>query len=188
MQDVERFIMKNHYEALVTEDAKFILEHAEKQLKDTLDTNDLIIGRLTTLVTITTALLVGLMGYATNRADTHGYMDRLVLTAFCGIVYLYIPATLIIINFLGKKYALIGSEPKEMFNDEVFKDENKTSLSKAIYCYEILDYQAKIKHNKSNNETRWKLFNWTLCLIFLTPLVLYLIYQFLIPLFSRIWC
>jgi len=177
----DRFIMQDHYNRMELEDAKFILDHAEKQLKDTLDTNTLIIGRLTTLVTITTALLIGLMGYAVTRVDTHSPKDCLFITAVSGIFYLYIPATLIVVNFMSKKYALPGSEPKDFFVDQTFADQNKPYL-KAIYCNEVIEYQKRIKYNKKKNNRRWNLFNIALILILLSPLALYLIYTLVTPL------
>ena len=156
-QKPDRFILQAYYDKMETEDAKFLLDHAEKQLKDTLDTNALIIGRLTTLVTITTALLVGLLGYAVNRADTHNHNDRLIVTAISGMFYLYIPATLIVINFMSKKYALLGSEPKDFFIDQTFAGQNKPYL-KAIYCNEIIQYQTRIKYNKRKEQVEMEPF------------------------------
>jgi hypothetical protein len=180
-QKPDRFIMQDHYNKMTPEEAKFILDHAEKQLKDTLDTNALIIGRLTTLVTIATALLVGLLGYAVNRADTHSNKDRLVITAILGMFYLYIPTILIVINFMSKKYALLGAEPKDFFVAQLFNEQNNPYL-KAIYCNEIIQCQKRIKYNKKKNRRRWNLFNIALVLILLSPLALYLIYTLITPL------
>lgn len=172
--------MAEHYKALKDTDAKFILEHGEKQLKDTIDGSGLIVARLTTLTTLTVAMLIGLTSYAVARGITEGFKDKYVLTSFMGVGYLYIPAILIVWNFLSKKYYHLGSEPKDFFVPKIF-EENKGDELKSIYCYEIINVQARIVANKNKNNRRWLLFNITLILILLSPVVLYLIHTFITP-------
>ncbi len=57
--DKESFISQEQFNLVSESEAKFILEHAEKQVKDLLDTSLLIVSRSTTLLTI----VVGLMGF-----------------------------------------------------------------------------------------------------------------------------
>ncbi len=179
---VETFINVDHFVALGEADAKFILEHAEKQLKDTVDSSGLLVARLTTLVSITAAFMAGLTGYGVTRGITEGFRDRYVITAFIDVGYLYIPALLIVWNFLSQKYYHVGSEPKSFFVPKIFED-NKEEKMKAIYCYEIMDVQARIVANKMKNKRRWLRFNIATTLLLLSPVILYLIYTFIAPMF-----
>jgi hypothetical protein len=173
--NIEAFILTEHFAALKDADAKFILEHGEKQLKDTLDTSGLIIGRLSSIVSVVVTFMVALVSYGLTRGVDKGFGDRNVITAFVGAGYLYLPAILIVWNFLSQKYYHLGSEPKDFFVDKIFKD-NKDNELKAIYCYEIRELQARIKHNKMKNNRRWLRFNIALILVLLTPVVLYIAY------------
>lgn len=178
---IDRFITQQHYDTLSADDAKKILDYAELQIKQTLDTSGVIVSRLSTLVTVVTAMLIGLFGYAINRADQKTFNDQLVLTAVYCLGYLYIPATLIVFNIVGKQYALPGSEPKLFFQENAFREINKGNHMKYIWCNEIQEYQVRIMANKRLNRRRWRLFNAALICILLSPIVFYLIYQFIIP-------
>jgi len=65
------------------ETAKFLFEHGEKLLKETLDANNLIVSRTTSLLTIIVGLMVGLMGFSVNRIEKVG-IDPLSETGIIG--------------------------------------------------------------------------------------------------------
>ncbi len=50
---MEDFLDQEYFDLISEPEAKFILDHGEKQLKDILDTNLLIVNRSTTLLTLT---------------------------------------------------------------------------------------------------------------------------------------
>jgi hypothetical protein len=181
-EEIRIFISQAQFDALDDAKAKAILDHAEKLLKDSVDASSLIITRLTTLVTLVTAFMVGLLGYAVNRGSEpkYGFHDRFVVTAFLGVAYLYLPAILIAWNFISKKYYSAGARPEDYFNDRIFV-ENKTKELKAIYGFELMSIQIRIEKNYKKNKRRWLAFNIALVMILLCPAILYLIYLFIAP-------
>lgn len=84
---IDEFITDYFFQLIGEQEAKFIFEQAEKMLKNTLDTNTLIMVRATTLITVTSTLLITLFGFLINRFDMNK-MDNLFITGVAGIIYL----------------------------------------------------------------------------------------------------
>ncbi len=179
----ESFISQEYFDLITEQEAKFILDHAEKQLKDILDTNLLIVSRCTILLTLTVGLIVGLIGFCINRHETIHKWDELSFLTGWGAVYIFIIALIIAQNFIPKSYLTLGAEPKDFFIDRVFNKRNAQYRLTAIYVNEIVQTQVKITYNKNTNDKRWKLFNLSLFMIVLTPLVFAGIYGLAIYLF-----
>ncbi len=176
---MEKIVNDEYLEKLSIEEAKFIFDHAEKQLEDSLETNQLIITRTSTLITVTLALLLGLIGYAINRYQTMDRFDNLVTTALFGTLYLFVLSVWLTDNIRPKQYSVPGSEPKLFFVENFFKEPNADNRLIYYYVNEIESYQERIETNKSTNATRWKMFNNSLWMLICTPLFLGLTYLML---------
>lgn len=168
---------KDNLDKLELKEAEFLFSQAEKQLKETGDIGNLVVTRATTLITLVSGLLIGIIGYAFSRWQTSSYVDNIMYT--CGFVALYLCLIILLlaVNILGKDYRIIGSEPKSLFVDTFFKGlvpESKRIIH--FYVSESINYQGRIEKNKKTNETRWKLFNTSLIMVITTPITIPLIY------------
>jgi hypothetical protein len=153
------FISEEQYDLISEEEAEFILTHAEKQIKELLDTSLLIVSRSTTLLTIIIGIKVGLIGFSISRWEDQHRWDELLFTASWGIGYLFVMTFILLDNFLPRSYLIPGAEPKDFFdNKEVFMESNSEYRLTAIYINEIREAQVKINFNKTTNEKRWKVF------------------------------
>jgi hypothetical protein len=160
---------------LTETEAKFILDHAEKQLKDTLETNILIVARTTTLLTVNVSFMIALVGFAINKWEKTPSSNEVIWTACFGLLYLFVLALLLSRNIQPQKYITLGARPKSFFVDGFYKIDEKDRL-KYIYANEIQSYQVRIKENHIINEKRWKLFNLCLKWIVATPMVFAALY------------
>src|SRR5690242_12592941 len=116
------FIKQRHYNLITKDEAKFIFEQAEKHLKDQVDTSQQIGAKTTTLLTVVSGLLIGVIGFGVNRWST-GF-DSLVATSMIGSVYLYVIAHLLLKNIEPTLYKSVGLQPRTMFDDKLFNTEN----------------------------------------------------------------
>lgn len=173
--ETEKFVLP-FFQDLKEQEAKFILDHAEKMLKDTLDTNTLIVSRVTTLTTVTSTLMIALFGYSINRYDTLHHVDNLVVTAIAGLVYLLAIAILLFMNVKPNGYYSLGAEPKDLFNKNLFFPGNRDYRIISLYVNEIHECQARIAFNKGVNEKRWNLYKTALVMLVFTPVLLTLVY------------
>ena len=173
----ESFVTPEYFKKINKDEARFIFEHAEKQLKETLDTSILIVNRTTTLLTITVGLMAALVGFIVSRLDKMGKFDALLVLSLIALVYLFILAVLLCRNILAKNYLIAGAEPKDFFLDNFF-NEGSTNDNRIIcfYVNEIESYQERITKNKQANEKRWKLFNNCIKMIVAMPIVFGIIY------------
>ena len=175
----EQFVTDYYLELIEEAEAKFIFDHAEKMLKDTLDTNTLIVTRLTTLTTVTTTLLITLFGFSIGRFDTNK-TDALFITAVTGIIYLFAIAIMLFLNIRPSAYYSTGAEPKDFFNRVLINKKNADYRMISFYVNEIHEYQKRILYNKAINNKRWHLYKVSLILLVLTPIFLSLVYWVLI--------
>ncbi len=169
---MEDFINQEYFDLISEPEARFILDHGEKQLKDILDTSLLIVNRSTTLLTLTVGLIVGLIGFSINRYEVQHKYDELLFTTAWGSVYYFIIALVIVSNFRPKSYLTLGAEPKDFFVDRVFNKGNADYRLTAIYVNEIQQTQVKIRYNKKVNDKRWKIFNVSLFMIAFSPVAM----------------
>ena len=165
-----QFVKPEYFDDLKPDEAKFLLEHAEKQLKETLDANTQVVTRTTTLLTICVGLMVGLVGFSINRVEKLSKPDALLLTAIGSFLYLMIIAYKLSKNIRPNEYHSVGAEPKEFFVPSMFKP-TITERLKCIYINEIESYQERIEKNKKLNNDRWAEFTSCLNLFLWSPVV-----------------
>jgi hypothetical protein len=147
-------------------------------LKDTHDTNTLIVTRVTTLSTVTSTLIIALFGYSIGRFDTQK-TDTLFITAVVGIFYLFIIAVMLFLNIRPNAYYSVGAEPKDFFNRALINKNNADYRMISFYVNEIHEYQKRILHNKYVNSRRWNLYKTSLSMLVLTPILLSIVYWML---------
>lgn len=182
------FITKEHIKQIDADQAKFILEHAEKHLKETLDGNSLIVTRTTTLLTITVGFMTALIGFGITRSATNG-VDAMAITAFIIMIYLYIVTLFLVDNIQPKTYITLGALPSDFFTENFFgKHIPDNERLKYIYINEVNSIEKRIKENKATNERRWKLFRRCLYFVTATPMALLIVYLIANAIVSRPSC
>lgn len=174
----ERFVTEHYFKLLKEQEVKFIFDHAEKMLRETLETNTLIVTRVTSLTTLTSTLLIALFGFTISRFDANK-IDTLFITAVVGIVYFFAIAVMLFLNILPKKYHQVGAEPKQFFSRAFINRYNANYRIQLFYVNEIQEYQKRIQYNLKLNYKRWNLYLISLTLILLAPVVLSLVYYIL---------
>ena len=167
---------------MTAEEGKFILDHAEKVLKDTVDTHTLIVTRTTTLITIASTITVAMIGFVINRYDVKGKIDKEAVTGLITIAYLMWINWHLVNLVLPKPFFVPGSQPKHFFRNEIF-DQHKDNRLKIIYANEIQEYQMRMNENMQKNETKWALYKKSLLRVVFTPIVLIISYAILALLF-----
>jgi hypothetical protein len=180
--EVESFIFQEHLDDMDDAQLRFILDHAEKQLKESLSIGDQVVTRTTSVLTITSGLIIGLAGYSINRWDL-GKADPLFWSASLSIAYLIVPLILMCSLIIPTSYSLTGSPPKPFFSDDFFnEDTTKSNRLSRIYASEIVNYEARIISNLIRNQNRWKRYTTAFLLTAVSPvafILLYLISSFL---------
>ena len=176
--DTPAFISQEQFELISEQEAKFILDQGEKQLKDINDTSLQIVSRSTTLLTINLGFIVALSGFCIKKwGDNNHQWDTALFIAFWLMLYLITIVATIFINLIPKSYYINGAEPADYFTAEnVFVKTNSTYRMIAIYTNEIIQTQIRIKQNKMTNDKRWNVFNLTVLLLSLVPIVIILLY------------
>lgn len=174
----EQFVTQEQFELITESEAKFILEHGEKQLKEINDTALQIVARSSALLTINVGFVVALIGFCMKKwAENNHLWDTELFVAFFLALYFSIIIIIISINLIPKSYQMLGADPADFFNTQsVFVKSNSSYRMIAIYTNEIIQIQKKLTHNKLKNEKRWWLFNLALLLLALAPIIVLLIY------------
>jgi hypothetical protein len=167
---------KENYSKLNKDQAKFIFDQAEKQLKETSDAGNLVVTRATTVITLLSGLAIGLIGFSLNRWQTTRLFDNLLFATIITIGYLFTIIILLVWNIMGKNYSIQGAEPKSLFVDGFFATKNDEERTIRFYVNEFVNYQTAIESNKNTNEQRWKWFNRSLILLIISPFVILLTY------------
>jgi len=171
------FISQSQFQLINEPEAKFILEHAEKQLKDILDTSLQIVARSTTLLTIIVGVMIALIGFSIQNWETTNLWSQKLFIALWFTAYLGVIVFILFFNFIPKTYFIAGAEPADFFkSDEVFRKENSDYRMIAILVNEIIQAQLKIKRNKLANDKKWRNFNWAIYLIGSIPIYILIIY------------
>lgn len=170
---------------ITTDDAKFIFDQAEKQLKDSIDTSQLIINRTNIFIAVLTTGLIGLVGFSIGRVDTKHCIDSLSLTGFGGSIYIFCSLIYISKNIRSINYKIPGSEPKALFVDNFFTaTKPDTDRLKFFYLSEIEDYQSRITQNKTINKNRWEIYDNTVWLTLFIPVFFLLFYLLVAAVFT----
>lgn len=182
----ERWQIPNEYLSKISlDEAKFVFEHAEKKLKDVVDTNILIVNRTTTLVTVTVGLLVGLIGFSINHWITVQEFDELFTISIFTELYLFVICLILKDNIQAQEYYVIGANPSLFFTETLYNSKiDKLEISdpekrqRLIYMYinEIENYQFRIEKNIETNENRWRLFNASLKALVYLPFYIVVMY------------
>lgn len=167
-----------NFEKLKLEEVKFIFEQAEKQLKETSDVSSLLISRTTTLVTLITGLMVGVIGYGIGKWQSNPGWNEILITSIVAVFYLFMAIVLLALNIKGADFYTLGTEPKFLFVEHFF-DENKVPQDKRIihfFVNEMVICQKKIENNKEVNDKRWKRFHTSLFMMIVFPSLLLVTY------------
>lgn len=166
-------------EKLTQDDAKFLFDQAEKFLKDTVETSNIIVSRTNTLITIIAGSLVAFMTYIISRLSDYK-IDSQLITATTSTIYLYILIFYSFENTKPKTYLIPGSLPQDLFVDQFFVEgiEDKKRIIH-FYISEIENYQFKIEKNAELNKLRWNRYENILKAILFLPIVLPICYYFL---------
>jgi len=179
------FVKPHHYGLIKPEEAKFIFEQGEKHLKDQIETSQQIGTKTTTLLTVVSSLLIGVIGFAITRWSTSGF-DSLIATAITGSLYLYYIVHLLLENIKPQLYRSVGLHPRDIFDDRVFRLENKEYRMEALYINEIKECQKRIDFNSEKNNGRWERFNRALRLVSYAPAIFIVCYA-TIRIFALFW-
>src|SRR5689334_15731635 len=84
----DKFITDKYHDMLSENEAKFILDHGEKVLKDTLDSNSMVMSRMSSVMSLASAAFLGLWGYVLNKLTDSKVDTAIMLAAFSGIAVL----------------------------------------------------------------------------------------------------
>lgn len=156
-------------------EAKFIYDEAEKKLKETISSGDLIVGRATTLITLAVGLIVGLLGFVISRYTTTKSIDELCISSALVTIYIFSVLLYIIPNIKGNKYAVIGASPRTLFAKDFYtnKDADQSeNRQKMLLWAQIENYQDSIDKNSQANAVRWKRLNKSIMFLILAPIIL----------------
>ncbi len=173
--------------AMTPEEGKFILDHAEKVLKDTVDTNSLIVTRTTTLITLASTITIALIGFVISRHDLKGKLDKEIMTSLAAIIYLLWVNRDLFKLVLPRAYYSTGAFPRKFFTKEIF-DQHKDNRLKVIYATEIQECQKRMVKNSQENESKWKLYETALRRMVYLPGVVIIFYLALWGLFALFSC
>lgn len=165
------------YKAMLTkEDAKFIFEQAEKMLKDSVETSNVISARTNTLITIITGSLIAFISYLIARLKNTDF-DHLAFIGVASTVYLFILVFLAFENIKQTSYLAVGSAPKNMLADPIFNAAipNEERIIH-LYISEYENYQFRIEKNNELNKKRWKRYDTILRALLFLPTGMLIIY------------
>lgn len=162
------------------EEAKFYLELAEKQLQDSVDTGQIITERATNMLNLTSALLIALVAYSIDRWETNHKWDLLLTMAVWGNAVLAFASILLIAAILPKDYCIPGWSPLKIFESKSFNEgADDNTRQKNITLNLIMNYEGDIKENNALNSKRWALFNISMFIILLAPIIFAVYYLLL---------
>lgn len=170
-------IDKEYKKKINCEEAKFIFEQAEKSFVDTIETSKKIFERSSSILTLLSGIVVGLVAYSIGKYEKNNCIDELLLTSLTSIVYyLSVGYLFVFPNIKTSEYNLPGTQPKKYFNDDFFNANPPQGKLTLLYLIEIKNIQDGIDGNKEVNEKRWKLYRKSLNWIFYSPIVILTVY------------
>lgn|GEM_PF-1412910 len=165
------------YKAMLTkEDVKFIFEQAEKMLKDSIDTSNIIAARTNTLITIITGSLIAFISYVITRLKNTDF-DHLAFIGIAATAYLFVLAFLAFENTKQTSYLAPGSAPRDLLTNTIF-DQAISKEERIIHLYisEYENYQFRIEKNTELNKKRWKRYDSILQALLFLPIGMLIIY------------
>src|SRR5258706_1261345 len=166
-----------HKGKLTKEDAKFIFEQAEKQVKDSIESAAVIVSRTNTLLTVVAGLIIAITAYIIKKWFEQNIFDDLLISAVIGDTYLFTIGFLSVLNIQPLRYDPVGSLPKDLLSDPFFHEsipDNERIIR--YYVSESEDYQVRIEKNNANNSNRWKVYKLSLWAFLITPIIFALAY------------
>jgi hypothetical protein len=158
------------------EELKFVYDHIEKTVKDSIDTASIITTKTTTLLTLTVGLLAALVSYSISRFDKKELFDSFLNAAIIGSIYLFLLAVILSFNIKPMSYFPLGTDAKPFFRDTLFHYSDKEKRLKMYYVNEIESYEVKLFANLEMNERRWLIYMFAYVALIMTPLVLIVSY------------
>lgn len=162
---------------LTKEDAKFVFEQAEKQVKDSVETAAIIVARTNTLLTVVSGLIIGITAYIIKRWGEIHTLNDLLTAAIIGDIYLFSIGFLSVLNIQPLKYDPVGSLPKDLLSEPFFhKSIPNDERIIRYYVSESEDYQHRIEKNNAKNSKRWKIYKFSLWAFLVTPIIFGLSY------------
>ncbi|MFT3705199.1 MAG: hypothetical protein QM802_22925 [Agriterribacter sp.] len=175
--DNRNYFVEKYFDIVNEPEAKFILEHSEKQLKELNEAISIVTTRTITLITIIIGFIVTLIGFIVGKLSAVEFqkVDTLTILAALSAIYLLAVLYLLASNLTPKTFYSTGSEPKMFFTDELFNTDNKDYRLIAIYVNEIHEYQVRIEHNKKLIDERWQKYKFGLSGFKFFPIAIVLI-------------
>jgi len=164
------------------EEAKFIFQQADTKLKDTVETSQIIVGRTVTIAGISIGIMVALVSYLfTKWSDSNSNFYSLLVVKIAACYY-FLLNIVIVLNIHPSKYTIAGSNPSQLYGDHFFKAEHDNTIENPnnrlleLYKVTIGGYESGINNNKNLNNSRWKLFRFSLWALALSPLFIIFVY------------
>jgi RsiW-degrading membrane proteinase PrsW (M82 family) len=180
-RNLDWYIENRYLANMSLEEGSFLLQHAEKQLVDSLDTNKIIIDKTSSLLTLSAGIFIALSGFAVKRWSD-GHADALLSAAIFGSIYMFLLCVFFIFIIKPKGYCIPGAEPKHFFYDALYEARhNGVNRMILFYKCEIESYQQRIKSNFSRNNERWTLYKIALVLLVAAPILVVLFYYKIKP-------
>ncbi len=172
-------ISPENEELLTLDDAKFIFDQAEKQLKISLETGQTIVTRTIILLTISVGLLTSLSGNIAQNWNKSGWTDLFTRSSVLIDVYLIAIVLYLAKNIVSHNYMEYGSEPKDLLHNHYVEKYKYNSEERIRYYYlsEAKEYQKRITYNQKGNSIRWKQFGNALYAILLIPIISTVVYS-----------
>jgi len=159
------------------EEAKFIFEQAEKSFNDTIESSKKILERCSTLLTLLSGIIIGLITYSIGRYEKNNCLDSILITSILSAVYYFsVGLFLIFPNIQPTEYTLPGTQPKRYFNDALFNANPPQGRLTLLYLIEIKNIQDGIDENTFVNERRWKIYKKSLYFLFYSPIAIVVAY------------
>ncbi len=172
MVDKKWVIKDSEIETFQLDDLKFVFQQVEKRLQDTLDTNNLITNRINLLLTLLMGLIITLAGYGFKKIiEEPENIGVLTYMCFVSASYYLIIVYLLYRDLFPHKYAVPGEIATKLI-DQYFLEKNESIRIKYLYGLQIDTYQFRIDNNKAINESKWKRYESSLLLIFISPILL----------------
>lgn len=147
---------------------KFILEHSEKQLKESIDSADSVLNRSTVLLSVLMGVIISTTGLLIDKLTLSPFSVSIFLTLLYSAFLLYN----LRVNILGHDYRTTGREPCYLLHDYYFATYPSDEIREKKILLESIDvYQLSITNNNTINKKRWDVFTKTLYRSLYIPIV-----------------
>lgn len=183
-KDTFNFSEKSEKEITILE-LQFIFSQAEKLLIESIGSGESVLTRTTILISIVIALISSGLGLMISSLNDLLNSANLIASVAIVLVYLGFALQKLYLNFIGKDYKVVGSQPKDLLHNWYFDNyKEEQTRSKAILISEIKEYQERISENNIINRRRWHLFHCSLLITASSPVIFlfcYLLFSIFLP-------